>query len=173
MISGIRYKSWHQPLAIPYSGIFVANDSLILHNAANKHSKALLSQSADTPALAVQKWSWANAKSFWKSYCDCASFTRQHLHLTLNWVKLVLVELFEIILPLHLSSFKASAGDLWPFWVLYAKTVRKQLRKIQTKLGNLRYGKEWKNWVCLSGKWDWGVQHQYLNTQKVSRKGKK
>ena len=102
----------------------------------------------------VKKKSQANTKRFLKSYCDFASLTDQDPHFTMKWVKFVLVGLFEIILPLHLSSLKASAGELWPFWVLYAKKDIKQVRRIQTRLGNLRYGKDWKNWVCLPGKWD-------------------
>lgn len=42
MISSIKYKSWHQPLAIPYSGISIENDSFILHNARNMRLKDLI-----------------------------------------------------------------------------------------------------------------------------------
>lgn len=151
MISSIRYKSWHQPLVIPYSGIFIANESLILHYAAHMYLKALLFKKCWIFHHCWKMWSWA-----FGNVTLIVPPQSPRPTLSLKWVTFLLVGLFEVILPLHLSSHKASAGELWPFWVLDTKKDIKKLRSFRTRLRSLRYGKDWKNWVYLENEtWDY------------------
>lgn len=156
MISSIRYKSWHQPLAIPYSGIFIANDSLILLILL-MHLEALLFKKCwiFCPCWKIWRWAFGNVTLIVPPHSPRPT-------LNVKRVMFLLVGLFEVILPLDLSSLKASAGELWLFWVLDTKKDIKKLRRIQTRLGSLRYGKDWKNWVYLENEtWEY---RQYSNT---------
>lgn len=151
VISSIRYKSWHQPLAIPYSGTFIENDNLILHYAAHMDLKTLLFKKCwiFEHCWKIGSWAFGNVTLIVPPHSPKPT-------LNVQWVAFLLVVLFEVILPLHLSSLKASAGELWLVLVLDIKKDIKKLRRTQTRLGSLRYGKDWKNWVYLENEtWEY------------------
>lgn len=152
MINNIRYKSWRQALANRRYSLQKTN--LFYIELLTCSWRLWFSKITSFSTIFVRKWSWANTKNFWKPYCSCASLTHQDSYFIVKYAKFILVVFERNLLP-HPSSLKASAGVSWPFGILYTKKDMKQLRRVQTSLGNLRYGEDWKYWIYLAGRWGW------------------
>lgn len=151
MISSIRYKSWHQPLAFPYSGIFIANDNLILHYAAHMDRRLCFSKSAESSATDGKYGVELLGMLLWLHH-----LTHQDPHLMWNeshflwWA--YLKQFFHSIFLL--SKPQLESCDYFGYWI--PRKIQKKLRRIQIRLGSLRYGEDWKNWVYLESEtWEY------------------